>query len=166
VNDRNISQIRKLLEEADEKIQAAKRILFEQVYQEKAENLAVHKNGSTTIIEGIFDGENMIDKDGHKYTVPVNYSSKSKLISSDRLKLTIAPDGSFIFKQIGPAERKRVTGKIVKSGENWQISCENKKYRCLAASITYFKAKEGDKVSVILPKVGEAEWAVIENVIG
>ena len=57
------------------------------------------------IIEGQFDGQNMIGPDGKVYPVPANYASKSKLVEGDTLKLTIAQDGSFIYKQIGPVER-------------------------------------------------------------
>src|SRR5690606_16926125 len=41
------------------------------------------------IIEGVFDGENMVDDAGKKYPVPANYASKSKLVEGDMLKLTI-----------------------------------------------------------------------------
>ena len=162
---RKLAQIRRFLEEAEEKIQAAKRVLFEQVYQEQAENLEVTHQGNTTVIEGVFNGEEMIDKDGRKFAVPQNYASKSKLIAGDNLKLTIAPDGTFIFKQIGPIERKRLIGKLSRSGEHWHILAEGKKYKCLPASVTYFKAKAGDKLTIIMPRTGEAEWAVIENVV-
>ena len=64
------------------------------------------------IIEGQFDGQNMIGPDGKVYPVPANYASKSKLVEGDTLKLTIAQDGSFIYKQIGPVERKKIIAKI------------------------------------------------------
>jgi len=164
-DDKKLSEIRQLLEAAEEKIQAAKRILFEQVYQEQAEDLETNFNGQSTIIEGVFDGENMIDKFGKKYPVPVNYSSKSKLVPGDNLKLTVTEDGSFIFKQIGPVERKRLIGKLCRHGDNWQVSVSGKKYSVLQASVTYFKAKPADKITIIVPKTGESDWAAIENVL-
>lgn len=163
-DDKKLTEICKLLEEAENKVQAAKRILFEQVYQEQAENLSNNTN-KNTIIEGIFDGINMIDKNGKKYPVPANYSSKSKLVPGDNLKLTIAPDGTFIFKQIGPIERKRLIGKLNRCDEGWQVSCENKKYNVLQASVTYFKGNQGDKITIIVPKTGETDWAAIENLL-
>jgi len=164
-DDRKLSQIRHLLDEVDEKLHAVRRVLFEQIYKEQAENLEIGKSGPSTIIEGVFDGENMINKQGQKYQVPANYCSKSKLVPGDNLKLTIQPDGSFIFKQIGPVERKRLMGKLVKDGEHWQVLCEGKKFQCLGASVSYFKAKANDKLAVIVPKTGEASWAAIENII-
>jgi hypothetical protein len=45
----------------------------------------------------------MIGSDDKKYPVPLNYSSKSKLISQDILKLTILANGKLIYKLIQPA---------------------------------------------------------------
>ena len=41
---------------------------------------------------------------------------------------------------------------------------DGKKYRVLLASVTYFKAKPGDQVSVNLPEDTsvDAEWAALE----
>lgn len=164
-DDKKFSQLRKLLEEIEEKVRCVRRIMFEQVYQEEAENLDMITDGPVTMIEGVFDGCEMIDKDGKKYAVPSNYASKSKLVAGDKMKLTISADGTFIFKQIGPVERKRLIGKLQKTGERWNIACEGKKFQCLPSSVTYFKAKSGDKVTIIVPKVGEADWAVIENLL-
>lgn len=164
-DDKKLGQLRKLLDDIEEKVQSVKRILFEQVYQEEAENLDIIQQGAVTIVEGVFNGEEMIDKDGRKYAVPANYASKSKLVAGDKLKLTVASDGSFVFKQIGPVDRKHLIGKLQKTGERWQVVCEGKKYQVLQASMTYFKAKAGDKITVIVPKVGEADWAAIENLL-
>jgi hypothetical protein len=168
-DDRKLGEIRRLLEEAEENLLAAKRILFEQVYQEQAASRhvdsALDVGGPETIIEGVFDGKEMIDKAGRKYPVPENYSSKSKLIAGDNLKLTIASDGTFIFKQIGPVERKKLIGKLAKTGERWQVVCDGKKYNCLQAAVTYYKADKGDKMTIIVPKTGESDWAAVENLL-
>lgn len=164
-DDKKFSQLKKILGEIEEKVNSVRRILFEQVYQEEAENLNITTNGAVTIVEGVFNGEELIDKDGRKYAVPSNYASKSKLVSGDKMKLTISPDGSFVFKQIGPVDRKRLTGKLKKNGERWQVVCDGKKYQCLQASVSYFKAKDGDKIAVIMPKIGETDWVAIENVL-
>lgn len=164
-DDKKLTEIRKLLDGAEEKIAAAKRVLFEQVYKEQAENLEVVDTGKSTIVEGVFDGENMIDKSGKKYPVAVNYSSKSKLVCGDNLKLNIAEDGTFIYKQIGPIERKRIIGKLCQNGDVWIVNCDGKKYNVLPASVSYFKGQADDKITVVVPKTGESNWAAIENVI-
>ena len=73
-------------------------------------SLTLKSSDDGKIIEGIFDGENMIGPDGKKYSVPPNYASKSKLVFGDRLKLIISDTGKFTYKQIGPVERRYVTG--------------------------------------------------------
>ncbi len=119
------------------------------------------------VIEGIFDGQNMTAPDGKQYSVPANYASKSKLVEGDTLKLTITRDGSFIYKQIGPIERQRVIGRLVRddmTGE-FRVDAAGKQYKALLASITYFKGEAGDEVVILLPETGEARWAAVENII-
>jgi hypothetical protein len=119
-----------------------------------------------TIVEGTFDGQIMIGTDGKQYPVPANYASKSKLVEGDMLKLTITYDGSFIYKQIGPVDRKHAIG-IVSQDEkgNYYIFSEGKPYKVLLASVTYFKAEPGDEVAMMVPRQIEATWAAIENVL-
>ncbi|MEA3449483.1 MAG: hypothetical protein U9Q85_00655 [Patescibacteria group bacterium] len=118
------------------------------------------------IIEGVFDGENMIGPDGKQYSVPANYASKSKLVEGDVLKLTITSTGTFIYKQIGPIDRKRVVGVLEQTPSgNFHVVADNKKWRVLTASVTYFKGQDSDEVVILVPKVGESNWAVVENVV-
>lgn len=117
------------------------------------------------IVEGIFDGQNMIGKDHQLYPVPANYASKSKLVAGDALKLIIGRDGSFIYKQIGPVERKRVTGTLIQEEGQYKILADGNIYKVLLASVTYFHAEIGDKVTILVPEAGESEWATIENIL-
>ncbi|MBI5467471.1 MAG: hypothetical protein HY975_04675 [Candidatus Kerfeldbacteria bacterium] len=119
------------------------------------------------VIEGTFDGQNMVGPDGKQYSVPANYASKSKLVEGDVLKLTITKDGSFIYKQIGPIERQRLIGTLNRdevTGE-YRVVSGDITYKVLLASITYFKGEPGDDVVVLLPATGEARWAAVENII-
>ncbi len=131
---------------------------------EKAKVLSVSAAGR--VIEGVFDGQNMLGPDGKKYPVPANYASKSKLIEGDVLKLTIADDGSFIYKQIGPVERVKKIGVLtqMENGE-YRVVTDGKAYKVLLASLTYFKSEPGDDVTVVVPKDQDVEWAAVENVI-
>ena len=117
------------------------------------------------IIEGQFDGQNMIGPDGKVYPVPANYASKSKLVEGDTLTLTIADDGSFIYKQIGPVERKKIIAKMALENGQYIAVVGDKHYRVLYASVTYFKAQPGDEVTIVVPAEGEVTWAAIEAVI-
>jgi len=42
----------------------------------------------------------MLDNEWNRYPVPANYSSKSKLVQWDKLKLTIAQNWRMTYKQI------------------------------------------------------------------
>lgn len=120
-----------------------------------------------TVIEGVFNGQQMIGPDGKQYSVPSNYASKSKLVEGDILKLTIDRQGAFIYKQISPVERTRLVGHLVKDktlGE-YVVLAGDKIYRVLLASVTYFKGEEGDEVVILVPKDADSTWAAIENII-
>jgi hypothetical protein len=108
----------------------------------------------------------MIGPEGKQYPVPANYASKSKLVEGDVLKLTIAEDGSFIYKQIGPVERKKVMGVLLQDEKgDYRVIAEGKTYRVLLASITYFKAEAADEITIVVPEERESQWAAVENVI-
>ena len=124
------------------------------------------KESEGEIIEGVFDGENMIGPDGHQYTVPANYASKSKLVEGDILKLTILPDGTFMYKQISPIARERVTGTLKETEEgNYYVVSGEKRWRVLLSSVTYFKGESGDEVVLLIPQEEGSKWGAIENII-
>ena len=153
--------LRQMIENDERNIAGAKQIL----QQLDAGNSRRVQSDSmaSQIIEGAFDGEKMIGMDGKKYPVPVNYASKSKLVEGDLLKLTITDDGSFVYKQISPIERRKIIGTVMKDSKGkYYILAEQKKYRVLLASVTYFKAKEGDEVILVVPKEKVSKWGAIE----
>lgn len=123
-------------------------------------------NEKVKIIEGHFDGQNMISQDGKTYPVPANYASKSKLIEGQPLKLTIVEDGSFIYKQTSPIERKKLIAKLALENGQYMAVVGDNHFKVLYASVTYLKAQPGDEVTIAIPAHGEANWAAIEAVIG
>ena len=165
---KKIAAIREMISNAQRTIESAKAMLaqIEGTSGKKPARVIPASTEEGEIVEGVFDGQVMIGTDGKQYPVPANYASKSKLVEGDMLKLTITPDGSFIYKQIGPAERKTLIG-IVSQDDlgNYVIIAGGKAYRVLLASITYFKAEPGDEVALIVPRDSEAVWGAIENVI-
>ena len=105
----------------------------------------------------------MIGPDGKNYPVPANYASKSKLVEGDLMKLTITPDGKFLYKQIGPVERKSVIGTLTHHDDKYYVEVAGREYEILYASVTYFHLREGSQVSVVIPaKNDEAQWAAVE----
>ena len=91
---------------------------------------------------------------------------KSKLVEGDMLKLTITENGAFLYKQIGPIDRRHAIAVVTQDENgNYYVLADGKPYRVLLASITYFKATPGDEVAIVTPRGLEATWAAIENVI-
>jgi hypothetical protein len=113
----------------------------------------------------VFTGEEMLGSDQHKYPVPANYASKSKMVQWDKLKLTILPSGKMLYKQILPIDRETKVGLLTKDLWKFQVVADGKAYDVLTAAVTHFKWEIGDSVTIIVPKDKEATHAAIETVI-
>lgn len=169
--DERLLKIQKLLDSAEGNLASARNILRDFIGNKPSSLYVDNKvqeadsNDEENIIEGIFKGEVMVGSDGKTYPVSANYASKSKLVEGDGLKLTIAVDGSFIYKQIRPVDRKNVIGTLSLDGSSYRVLAEGRSYKILTASVTFYKAKPGDSVTVTIPKNYEAEWAAMENVL-
>lgn len=168
-NQETIEVIRGMLDQADHYLRSARHLLFEELYKDKARTLEPHTEelatGSQRVIEGVFDGEQMVGHDGRRYPVPPNYASKSKLVSGDVLKLTIGEDGTFIYKQIGPVERQKLVGILEEEAGRYYAVVEGKRYQLLTASVTYYRARPGDRITIVVPRDIESEWAAVENLL-
>ncbi|MBU1036974.1 hypothetical protein KKF32_02975 [Patescibacteria group bacterium] len=173
---KNINELKEIIENIEIQIQKIKMILNDDGslnsedldFSKKAKAVGVMKEESDErIVEGVFDGQKMIGPDGKQYSIPANYISKSKLVEGDILKLTIDKGGNFIYKQIGPVERDRLVGVLLKSGENGEyvVNVDKSAYKVILASVTYFKGAEGDEVIILVPKNTSCQWAAIENII-
>jgi hypothetical protein len=56
-----------------------------------------------------------------------------------------------------------VVGVLMQKDGHYYVDVNGKMYRVLLASVTYFKAKPGDQVSVNIPQDDiDAEWAALE----
>lgn len=164
--EKQVKRLRSLIQEAETNLAAAKELLISIIGDD---GNVVTPRGSTQeevsgkIIEGVFDGQIMMGPDGKSYPVPANYASKSKLVEGDILKLTIADDGSFIYKQIGPIERRQIIGTLVQHDGSHYVEANGREYRILLASVTYFRISIGDQVTIIVPEDNpEATWAAVE----
>lgn len=119
-----------------------------------------------SVLEGIFDGKQMIGPDGKTYSVPPNYASKSKLVEGDTMKLTITIHGSFIYKQIKQIPRQRITGELTALAESeWVVMAEGKPYKILTASVTFYKGNSGDTVVILVPEGRSCSCGAVENII-
>lgn len=158
-----IIELKTKISNLEHELEAAKRALFE---LGEEDNVTTSISVAGRVIEGTFNGENMEGPDGKTFPVPANYASKSKLVEGDRLKLTIGDDGTFLFKQIGPAERRKAIGELKFENNAYYVETGDKSYHVLYASVTYYKAKPGDKVSIVLSGVvSEPKWCALEGII-
>ena len=162
--EKQIKRLRSLINEAETSLAAAKELLVSLVGEDSVLTDKVKDKSLGKVIEGVFDGQNMVGSDAKTYPVPANYASKSKLVQGDILKLTIADDGAFLYKQIGPIPRKQVVGVLNQKDGHYFVDVGDKQYRVLLASVTYFKAKPSDHVILNIPEDEsvDAEWAALE----
>lgn len=164
--EKQVKRLAALIQEAEINLAAAKELLVSIIGDEG--NIVTPKTSTTDnvtgkVVEGVFDGQKMIGPDGKEYPVPANYASKSKLVEGDILKLTITDDGGFVYKQIGPTERKQIIGTLVQHDGTYYVEANGREYRILLASVTYFHIAVGDQVTIVVPADNEeATWAAVE----
>ena len=98
--EKQVKRLKALISEAETNIAAAKELLMSILGEDDhvVTPSSSREEVSGKVVEGVFDGQKMAGPDGKEYPVPANYASKSKLVEGDILKLTIADDGSFIYK--------------------------------------------------------------------
>lgn len=133
------------------------------IVQQRKLSKPIFANGSQ-IIEGRFDGKYMITESKATYEVPANYASKSKMVEGDVLKLTITQDGRQFYKQIGPVKRKSLMGELSQDPQgNWVVIADMIPYRILTASVTFHRARQGDKVVILVPEDAQARWGAVDT---
>ncbi|NDK08562.1 hypothetical protein EOM39_04975 [Candidatus Gracilibacteria bacterium] len=173
---KKLQAIRDFVLNAEKSLKNAKKILKDVLEEQgvsindeevsyDTKGLNTYNSKEEKIVEGVFTGEEMLGVDNHKYPVPVNYASKSKLVQGDRLKLTIEPSGRMLYKQIKPIDRETKVGLLTKEQGKFQVISEGLTYNVLTAAVTHFKAEIGDSVSIIVPTGKHANFAAIESVI-
>jgi len=173
----NTERITRLLESMEQDLRSLRQLLVgtgsvsaEGTYYTPPAGAEAMDDSDDQAIEGVFDGERMVDASGKGYQVSANYASKSKLVEGDPLKLYITSDGKFFYKQLGPVARKTVPGVLRAEGNHYVVdSEEGHTYNVLTASVTYymslFNIRPGDRLMLLLPADLEATWAVIDNVL-
>ncbi len=169
IPEKQIKRLRTLIQDAETNLSAAKELLISitgdgGVISAPRDTIISSPEGK--VIEGVFDGQIMIDQEGKNYPVPANYASKSKLVEGDIMKLTITQDGHFMYKQIGPVERKTVIGTLTHHDDKYFVEVAGREYEVLYASVTYFRLREGQQVAVVIPANNDdANWAAVEAAI-
>ena len=163
--EKQVKRLKSLIQEAETNLAAANELLMSVLGEDGHVVTPANSREDITgkVIEGVFDGQVMVGPDGKNYPVPANYASKSKLVEGDILKLTIADDGGFIYKQIGPIARRQIIGTLIQHDGAYYVEAQGREYRILLASVTYFRINVGDQVTIVVPEDNtDATWAAVE----
>ncbi len=161
----SLNHVINLLEDGD--TSRATRHMVDLVTNRKGSMEEFESESGAAMIEGVFDGQTMVGADGISYPIPENYASKSQLVEGDMLKLFLRPDGTHVFKQIGPVDRQRVVGKLEHDSQTaeYVVIHDDSMYKVLDASVSYHKGVPGDEVAILIPKGGKSRWAAVERII-
>ncbi len=174
-NKKTIIAINDFIETAEKSIKNAKKLLKDLIKQENldlksevdinTQGLHSYNDWDNKIVEWVFTWEEMLDNQWNRYPVPANYSSKSKLVQWDRLKLTIAQNWRMTYKQIAPIQRETKVWLLTEDKWKYQVVIDWEIYDVLTAAVTHFKWNIWDKVTIILPKWKPASFAAIDSII-
>ena len=137
-----------------------------QSLQDEAAKLSHGHDGELQVIEGIFDGYFMMGADTKKYPIPLNYSSKSKLVQWDHLKLRILSDGTLQYKIIKLTDRKLLKAIVSKQEDKRTALAENNTiYQLNPAAVSFFSGKPGDECTIIVNTEKNCNYAAIEIIL-
>jgi len=139
--------------------------ILEKDLKEKSSNLLNYSTPDNwTVVEWIYDWLYMIWSDDKKYPVPLNYSSKSKLISQDILKLTILANGKLMYKLIAPAPRNYIKATLSQADNEYiGIWDDGKTYKLNPAAVSYFWLSIWNEMTIIINWEGKWDFAAIET---
>ena len=132
-----------------------------------SQELTTYSEEGVEVIEWLFDWYFMVGADQKKYPVPMNYSSKTKLIPWDTLKLKVMPDWKFIYKLIKPADRKHLRAILSRTDDNkfTAVTEEGTVYFLNQAAVTFFKWTPWDELYIIINEKDGGSFAAIEAII-
>jgi hypothetical protein len=177
---KKVQSILSLIEIIESNLKTA-RILLTQLADEKgistttsstrpASTKSVDEAEALEVVEGYFDGQQMIGDNGQVYIVPANYASKTQLVVGDRLKWILTPERE-IYKPILLAPRERVIGTFTVEGDDFVVLVDKlaKPVKILKASATYaiknLGLQIGDEVSITIPKEATPTWGAFGSVV-
>jgi hypothetical protein len=179
---KKIQSILTFIEVAENNLKSA-RVLLSQLTDEKGvtlndeisrptthRSISMDESNALEVVEGSFDGEQMVGDNGKVYVVPQNYASKTQLVVGDRMKWISLPDGEK-FKLISPVDRERVTGVFDIVADTYLVILDGYPHpvKLLKASSTYamkqLGLQPGDEVAIYIPKGSVPSHGAFINVV-
>lgn len=131
------------------------------------QELKSYTEENVQVVEWKFDWYFMVDADQKKYPVPLNYSSKTKLVPGDILKLKILENGQFVYKLINPVERKHIRATLSKTEDNkfTAVTDNGQTFFLNQAAVTFFKGRPWDELYILTNEKDNGGFAAIEAII-
>lgn len=158
---------RELLAHMKRSITVLERLLRPQHGLQQTTDYHTHNTASQPcmqrVVDGVFDGQCMIDAEGTRHAVPENYASKSKLVEGDLLQMMVMENGRTLYRQVERVERALLHAHV--NERDGELICEaaGRCYRLSRACVNYWRVKAGDRMRIVVPKNGESAWAAIEG---
>lgn len=123
---------------------------------------AMPARNDINVIDGVFDGTQMIADDGTLYPVPENYASKSKLLEGDLLQLIKTSDGRAYFKQLSrvPRHIKNARLEHIETNHGFARTDDGHGYQILLAPLRFFRVAPGEQLTIEVPEAG-GTWAAV-----
>lgn len=131
------------------------------------EDLKSYTEENVQVVEWKFDWYFMVGADQKKYPVPLNYSSKTKLVPWDILKLKILDNWQFVYKLINPVERKHIRATLSKTDDNkfTAVTDDGQTFFLNQAAVTFFKGRPWDELYILTNEKDNGWFAAIEAII-
>lgn len=178
---KKIQTLHNLIEIAENNLKTAKAVLNQLLEETGAKvsspsiqlnspRLSREEDIAREVVEGYFDGENMIGDNGRIYIVPQNYASKTQLVVGDRMKWILTTSRE-VFKLIQPVERQKVEGQFLIDNDVYYVSVNNIDHpiKILKASATFAmktqNLKPGDIVSILIPRDTKSHWGAFISIV-
>ncbi len=178
---KKIQTVHNLIEIAENNLKTAKSLLNQLLeesgvrsgspsIQLNSPRLSREEDVAREVVEGYFDGENMIGDNGRIYIVPQNYASKTQLVVGDRMKWILTTNRE-VFKLIQPVERQKVEGQFLIDNDIYYVSINNIDHpiKILKASATFAmktqNLKQGDIVSILIPRDTKSHWGAFISIV-
>lgn len=104
------------------------------------------------LARGMFDGTDMVTKEGKRYPVHSNYAAKSELVYGDQLEM-YKEDGKDRFRQSVKIERQDIEGTIEKDNANlWVLkTLDGKMYPVSQSAVDFNEFKAGQRMYGTIP---------------
>lgn len=117
-------------------------------------------------VEGVFTGREVLTEFDETVPVPVGFIVANALTVGDKLRLDYSGGGEEpLIKVVEKIKRRGIEGVLKYDNNIWRVETREGKYQVLPEFVSLYSLKEGERVSVFLPRSykGKIHFAVAEK---